>query len=203
MRDRRFAAAMAALALAAGCSIFEPGDPEDPDPSSFTWQQPYQYTTVISNLDVVMENLSPDFYMLCYDTSFVFIADEEDSSQFSWDFSNWDYIQEQTAINLIMGEAIAESSAVSVNFLEPSDPNLQDPVDYEDTIAVYRDYNIYFESSGYPAATGRAYIHMGKPAETSGLWSIYRWEDNRLEDHDPEEDLTWGVFKGYYLFTNL
>lgn len=194
--------AAAVMVAAVGCSIFEPDAPETPSEQGFVWQQPYQYITVLSNLDNAMENLSAEYYMLCYDTSFVFVADEQDTAQYTWEFGNWDYIQEQNAINLIMGEAIADSSVVSVAFTEPSNPDLQDPSAYEDSIWIYRDYIMSFENSPHTPAQGRAYIHLGKPSGTSGLWSICEWRDNRLPDHDPDEDNTWGVFKGFYLFSS-
>jgi len=204
MTARKPIAALVALALAVGCSIFEPRSPEDPDPTT-GWQQPYTYPTVIVNLENVLEDLSADFYMLCFDTSFVFVADDQDTAQYAWNFQNWDYIQEQNAISLIIGEALADTtmppeSIASVTFFEP--PGLPDPADYEDSIEIYRQYEIAFESSSRPPARGLAYLYLGKPAGTSGLWSIYRWDDNRLEDHEPDDN-TWGVFKGFYLFGKL
>lgn len=201
MGKRKALLALGALVLAVGCSIFEPRDPEDPDTST-GWQQPYVYTTVMANMENMLEELSADYYILCFDTSFVFVADEQDTAQYAWNFQGWDYAQEQTAISLIIGEALSDTtmppeSIASASFLEP--PGLPDPVDYEDSIEIYRQYEIAFESSSLPPARGLAYLYLGKPSGTSGLWSIYRWEDNRLEDHGPDDN-TWGVFKAFYLF---
>lgn len=184
------------------CSLFEPRSPEDPEEPPVEWFDPYQYQTVITNLKNTMEGLSVPYYMRCYSDSFAFIADDQDTAQYGWNFRNWDYVTEESAVGLIFDEAQSDTtygqdSVSSVVFSEI--PSLPDPVDYEDTIDIYREYEIQYLPSEHSPAKGIARLYLARPG-SGGLWSIYRWEDSRREEHGPD-DVTWGVFKGYYLFT--
>ncbi len=194
---------IAALAVTS-CSFFEPRDPEDPDPGeAIPWQQPYSPSTVVVNLENSLEGRSIAMTMACCDSSYMFVADGADTTDFggSWNFGNWNYQVEQNTLmniyNFVSGSGLPEDSLVYVvmNFV----PEIPDPVAPTDSADIWRDYEIVVAGSDYAgwenSARGRVKFLMVE--DTYGLWSIRRWFDNRPDGYTVEH-YTWGVAKATF-----
>ncbi len=189
------------LLLVAGCSFFEPGFPEDPDPSSgITWYQPYSPGTVVTNIQNSMEGRSITMYSSCLDSSFTFIADPLDTLEFwnIWDFSNWDFSVEQNTISnifaFVTSSGFPEDSMLVVEFSMVEE--YPDPAAPSDSAEIWRDYEIITagaEHGGWDEpALGRAKMFMVE--DDYGLWSLVKWEDYRPEDYTGD-NYTWAVVK--------
>jgi hypothetical protein len=186
------------------CSFFEPRDPEDPDPGEeIPWQQPYAPSTVVVNLENAMEGRSIAITMACCDSSYNFVADGADTTEFggSWNFSNWNYQVEQNTLmniyNFVQGSGLSEDSLVYVvmSFV----PEFPDPVAPTDSANIWRDYEIVAAGSDYAGwdrpARGRVKFLMVE--DTYGLWSIKRWFDYRPDGYTGD-NYTWGVAKATF-----
>ncbi len=189
-----------ALTAVVSCSFFEPRDPADPDPGEeIPWQQPYSPSTVVVNLENSMEGRSIAMTMACCDSSYMFIADGADTTEFaaSWNFSDWDYgVEQNTMMNIFnaaQASLLPEDSLISVTMITVS--SLPDPVAPADSADIYRDYEIIAAGSDYcgwdQPAKGRVMFRMVE--DTYGLWSMKRWYDYRSST--PPDFYTWGVVK--------
>jgi len=196
-----FVLCILALSVLLSCSFFEPRDPADPDPGGeIPWHQPYSPATVVINLESSMEGRSVAMTMACCDSSYMFIANGADSTEFggSWDFSNWDYeVEENTMMNLyyaVQDSLLPDDSLISVTMNTIS--SLPDPVYPEDSALIWRDYEIVaagLDSCGWERpAKGRVMFKMLE--DNYGLWTMRRWYDYRPDDYTGEF-LTWGVVK--------
>ena len=193
------------LLLTASCSFFNPRDPQDPNPGDdITWYQPYAPSTVIVNLSNSFEGRSIAMYMACCDSSYMFLADDADTTQFggSWDFSNWDYeVEQNTLLNIfaaVAGSGFPDDSlaSFSMNVVSGLPP---DPAAPSDSAEIWRGYEIVAAGSAYcgwdnPA---RGWVMFLMVEDDYGLWSIKRWFDYRPEDYTGEH-FTWGVAKATY-----
>ncbi len=190
--------------LLISCSFFDPRNPADPDPGEeIPWQQPYAPSTVVVNFKNSMEGRSVAMTMACCDSSYMFIADGADTTEFSvsWDFSNWNYEVEQNTImnlfNAVQSSGLPDDSLISVTMNVVS--NLPDPVAPVDSAEIWRDYEIVGAGSGYcgwdSPAKGRVMFVMVE--NTYGLWTIKRWYDYRPDDYTGKF-YTWGVAKVTY-----
>jgi hypothetical protein len=186
------------------CSFFEPREPEDPDPGDeIPWQQPFAPSTVVINLENAMEGRSVAITMACCDTSYTFMADGADTTEFggSWNFSNWNYQVEQDVLmsiyNSVQGSSLPEDSLLSVTMTEVS--SLPDPVAPADSAEIWRDYEIVAAGSDYCGwdrpAIGRVKFFMVE--DTYGLWYIKTWYDYRPDSYTGD-NYTWGVAKATY-----
>ena len=193
-----------ALTVVISCSFFDPRDPADPDPGEeIPWQQPYAPSTVVINLENAMEGRSVAMSMACCDSSYMFIADGSDTTEFggSWDFGSWDYEVEQNTImnlyNAVQGSGMPDDSLVSVIMYTVS--TRPDPVAPTDSAEIWRDYEIVAAGSEYCGwdrpAKGRVMFLMVE--DTYGLWSMKRWYDYRPDDYTGEF-YTWAVAKVTY-----
>lgn len=199
-----FVLSVTVLSVLISCSFFEPRDPAYPDPGEeIPWQQPYAPSTVVINLENCMEGRSVSMTMACCDSSFHFIADGADTTEFggSWDFSNWDHEVEQNTLmnvyNAVQGSGLPKDSLVSVIMNTIS--TLPDPVAPSDSAEIWRDYEIVAAGSNYcgwdKPAKGRVMFFMVE--DEYGLWSMKYWYDYRPDDYT-SEFYTWGVAKATY-----
>ncbi|OPL19985.1 MAG: hypothetical protein AVO35_00575 [Candidatus Aegiribacteria sp. MLS_C] len=202
--DRTVLSMTLLLAAMSSCSLFEPREPEDPDPGGeITWQQPYAPQTVVLNLENAMEGRSISMTMACCDSSYLFIADGADTTEFggSFDFSGWTYDVEQNTLmniyNFVQGSGLSEDSLVSV--IMNVVPELPDPVAPSDSATLWRDYEIVAAGSEYAGwdspASGRVEFKMVE--DVYGLWSIGRCNDYRPDGYTGE-NYTWGVAKASF-----
>ena len=147
-----------------------------------------------------MEGRSVSMTMACCDSSYMFIADGADTTEFggSWDFSNWDYEVEQNTMmnvyNAVQVSGLPDDSLFSVimNIV----PSLPDPVYPVDSTEIWRDYEIVaagLDSCGWERPA-KGWVMFFMVEDTYGLWSMKRWYDYRPDDYTPEF-LTWGVVK--------
>jgi len=189
------------LTAVISCSFFDPRDPADPDPGGeIPWQQPYAPSTVVINLENAMEGRSIAMTMACCDSSYMFIADGSDTTEFAgrWEFSNWDYeIEQNTMMNIyyaVQDSLLPDDSLISVTM--NTILSLPDPVYPVDSAEIWRDYEIVaagLDSCGWERpAKGRIMFLMLE--DTYGLWSMKRWYDYRPDVYTGEF-LTWGVVK--------
>ncbi len=199
-----FVLCILALSVLLSCSFFEPRDPADPDPSGgIPWQQPYAPATVVINFESAMEGRSVAMTMACCDSSYMFIADGADTTEFAslYNFSGWDYdVEQNTMMNVyyaVQDSLLPEDSLVSVTMNTIS--SLPDPVAPVDSAEIWRDYEIVaagLDSCGWDnPAKGRVMFLMLE--DNYGLWSMKRWYDYRPDDYTGEF-LTWGVVKVRY-----
>ena len=199
-----FALCLLALSTVISCSFFEPRDPADPDPGGeIPWQQPYSPATVVLNIENSMEGRSVAMTMACCDSTYLFIADGADTTEFggSWNFSNWDYeVEQNTMMNLyyaVQDSLLPDDSLISVTMSTIS--SLPDPVAPADSAEIWRDYEIIAAGSNYCGwdnpAKGRVMFLMLE--DNYGLWSMKRWYDYRPDDYTGEF-YTWGVAKVTY-----
>jgi len=199
-----FILSVTVLSALISCSFFDPRNPADPDPGEeIPWQQPYAPSTVVINFGNSMEGRSVAMTMACCDSSYMFIADGADTTEFggSWDFSNWNYEVEQNTImnvfNAVQGSGLPDDSLISVTMNIIS--SLPDPVAPVDSAEIWRDYEIVGAGSSYcgwdSPAKGRVMFIMVE--NTYGLWAIKRWYDYRPDDYTGEF-YTWGVAKVTY-----
>jgi len=196
--------ALAVLCLSAAvllsCSLFDPRDPEDPDDTPPFWQYPYNPAIVMLNVHGSMEARSITLYMACMDTSFTFLADPADTSEWggSWEFGDWDYYVEQSTMGNIFAlqDTLYGDTLVAVAFTGVE--GYPDPPAPVDSATIWRDYTVVVAPSiwgpyGNPAR-GRARITMVE--SSTSTWSIRLWEDFRPEF--PDTSHTLGVLKASY-----
>ncbi|MCD4848532.1 MAG: hypothetical protein K8R76_10095 [Candidatus Aegiribacteria sp.] len=190
------------LLLAVSCSFFDPRDPEYPNPNDdIPWYQPYAPSTVVLNLSNSFEGRSISMFMACCDSSYMFLADDADIAEYSWDFSNWDYeVEQNTVLNIfaaVEGSGFPDSTKAS--FIMSTVAEFPDPVAPSDSAEIFRDYEIVAAGSEYCGwdnpARGRVIFLMIE--DNYGLWSIKRWSDYRHGDYT-EEHYTWGAAKASY-----
>ncbi len=191
------------LLLAASCSFFDPRDPQYPNPGDdITWYQPYAPSIVVLNLSNSCEGRSIAMYMACCDSSYQFLADDADTTEFvGWDFTNWDYdVEQNTMLNIfaaVEGSGLPEDSMMSFSMTIIAE--FPDPAAPSDSVEIYRDYEIVVAGSDYCGwdnpARGRVKFLMVE--DIYGLWSMKRWFDYRPEDYTGEH-FTWGRAKVTY-----
>ncbi len=186
------------------CSFFEPREPEYPDPGEeIPWQQPYAPQTVVTNLENAMEGRSITMSMACLDSSFVFIADGADTTEFggSFDFGDWTYEVEQNTLmniyNFVQGSGLSRDSLIAVTMTVV--PELPDPVAPSDSAVLWRDYEIVAAGCEYAdwqnPARGRIKFTMLE--DDYGLWFVGKWNDYRPEGYSGGY-YTWGVAKASF-----
>ncbi len=189
------------LLITGSCSFFDPRDPQYPNPGGIPWYQPYAPSTVILNLSNSFEGRSISMFMACCDSSYMFLANDADIAEFSYDFSNWDYeVEQNTVLNIF---AAVESSGFPddslASFTMIAVAGFPDPVAPSDSVEIFRDYEIVAAGSDFCGwdnpARGRVMFLMVE--NNYGLWSIKRWFDYRPEDYAGEH-YTWGVAKATY-----
>ncbi len=191
--------------LLVSCSVFEPRDPEDPDPDpDVQWEDPVHPTVVIANLQNSLNGLSINYYNACFHEDFEFLADPLDVSDPDFqdlDFSDWSKSVEEQTVASILYQAEAsgapeDSLSLAYLMVDPEHPDPPVPVD---SVTIYRDYYIVAAGTlgcGWDRPSkGQAVITM--VADEFGLWSIRRWEDNRVPYYTGE-NYTWGVAKALY-----
>ncbi len=196
----------AAAMLMVSCSVFQPREPEAPDPNpGVQWQDPIHPTLVLANLQNSLGGLSVNFYSACFHENFTFEADPLDVSDPAFsglNFSDWGRPVEVQTVSSIIYQAQASGaprdSLASVFFMtNPGYPG-DSPVPVDST-TVYRDYFIVAAGTlgcGWDRPSmGKAVITMVE--DEFGLWSIIRWEDNRVSGYTGEH-YTWGVAKALY-----
>jgi hypothetical protein len=199
-----FAVFITLLLTVISCSFFDPREPADPDPGEeIPWQQPYAPATVVINFENAMEGRSASMTMECCDSTYMFIADGADTTDFggSWNFSNWDYEVEQNTImnifNAVQGSGFSDDSLISVTM--NSIDSLPDAVAPLDSTEIWREYEIIAAGSNHCGwdnpAKGRVMFLMVE--DDYGLWSMKRWFDYRPDDYTAEI-YTWGVAKATY-----
>lgn len=202
--DRTIVSLTLCMAAMTSCSFFEPREPEDPDPGGdITWQQPYAPQTVVLNLENAMEGRSISMTMACCDSSYVFIADGADTTEFggSFDFSDWTYEVEQNTLmnvyNSVQGSGLPDDSLVSV--IMNMVPELPDPVAPSDSATLWRDYEIVAAGSSFAGwgSPARGRVEFTMVEDIYGLWSIRRWNDYRPDGYTGEH-YTWGVAKASF-----
>ena len=202
MRKRfTFILCLLALSAAVSCSFFEPRDPAYPDPGGeIPWQQPYSPATVVINLENAMEGRSIAMTMACCDSSYMFIADGSDTTEFAslYNFSDWDYgVEQNTIMNIFYAaeaSSLPEDSLISVTMSTIS--SLPDPVAPVDSAVIWRDYEIIVAGSNYCGwdKPAKGWVMFLMLEDNYGLWSMKRWYDNRSFPHIPAIS-TWGVVK--------
>lgn len=154
----------------------------------------------MNNIDGSLEALSITLYTASLDTSFVFVPDAADSVEFggSYDFSSWDYADEQNTITNLFAQVAPEDSVIVVEF--SSVEGYPDPPAPADSATIWRDYEIVIAGSGFAEwenpLRGRARITLKE--SSTATWAVSLWEDFRPGDYSPGEEYTWGYAKAYY-----
>jgi len=193
------------LVMLSACSVFEPREPEDPDPNPpVVWQTPTQPSIVISNLQNSLNGLSLGYYNSCFHDDFVFTADPLDVSDPGFqglDFSNWTKDVESQTVSSIIYQAQASgapSDSLSQAYFN-TDAQHPDPSVHYDSVTIYHHYYIVAAGTlgcGWDrAAMGSAWITL--VADEFGLWSIRDWDDIRVPYYTGDH-YTWGVAKALY-----
>jgi len=201
---RRMAPLALAIAVALSCSLFDPRSPQYPEEPPYQWYDPYFPSTVLANMKSTFE-AHHMAYMQCFDSTFVFVADPQDTLEYGGglQFGDWDYDVEYYVMDAMFGVAASAASSYPEDSLASLTlipmPEYPDEPAPADSTTVYREYEIVIAGSPWCGwdnpATGYAQIYL---IETSyGLWYVSRWEDFRVESSG-DSLYTWGVAKANY-----
>ncbi len=188
-RSKRIGFALSLLLLAAGCSLFEPREPEQPSQSGSNLPPPTTPDVVLSNLQssIVSRNLQD--YMNCFanpatnSRGLTFIPSPDYIAQ----LQPWSYTKEHDFMQDLISKA--QPNGVS-NLLLTQVSSLisSDSVDYQFI------YTLIFETRPEINFTSRAHGRLEFKVgleDSRTRWSIYYWADNQ----DNAGDTTWSAFK--------
>jgi hypothetical protein len=145
---------------------------------------------VLSNLSVCVADQKPTEYLDQLESGFVFVADQIDvaalEQTYPGVFSDWNKEVESRVTQYMLDTGRCRLAQLTISnettLDQPTDTTYSSQVDYR--LLLY----LNDHSQNY---SGQARLFMRKDA--NGLWSIYRWEDIRLQD--ATED-TWGILRG-------
>jgi hypothetical protein len=184
---------LAAGLFLAGCSLFAPRDPEDPESLRLNFVPPTEPSIVIDNLQNAIDQKSVANYTACFadagtgEQVFMFVPSADASAQYGPAFISWGTAQEQAYFqNLIARSTSGALSALQL--VQKSQLVTADSVVYS------YDYTFIFEhgETGFPT-TARGNLQFALAADAGNRWSIYRWMDFKTGS-----DITWSMFKGKF-----
>jgi hypothetical protein len=184
---------LAAGLLLAGCNLFAPRDPEDPESSRLNFIPPTEPSIVIDNLQNAIDQKSVANYTACFadagtgGQAFLFVPSAEASAQYGPAFISWGSAQEQAYFQNLIARS-ASSAGSSLQLVQKSQLVTADSVLYS------YDYTFIFEhgEAGFPK-TARGNLQFALAPDAGNRWSIYRWMDFKTGS-----DITWSMFKGKF-----
>lgn len=184
---------MLSLLVLAGCSLFEPREPEEPSQSSSDFQQPTIPEIVISNLKSAIAQKNVQNYASCFSSpsrrEFTFIPSPEALARYSSEFSSWDYAKESAYMQNLTAHAIPNGfSSLLLTQKDPYSPT-------SDSVIMTFDYTFTFQHSdqGFPATTAQGELQFTLSHDNASNWSIHKWVDLPTGTNT-----TWSSFKGWF-----
>jgi stringent starvation protein B len=182
-----------AAALAGGCGLFEPRDPEEPNQSSLNFRPPTDPDIVITNLRSAIEQKSVANYTACFaDASrgappFVFIPSADAAAIYGATLGSWTLQEEQEYFQNIIARSNQQANATLALTLKTT------TVSSDSVVSAY-DYVLVFEhnDTGFPK-TARGSLQLTLREDASNFWMIQRWVDFKTTD-----DISWSHFKGRF-----
>ncbi len=180
---------MLPLFMLAGCSLFEPREPEPPSQSSSNFRPPTTPDIVISNLQNAITQKNLQNYISCFSSpannlrGFTFVPSQGLAIQ----LGSWTYEREYAFMQELISNA--QPNGFCNLLLTPKTSLI-----FSDSVDYTFDYTFTFEtlpSENFPStAHGNLEFKIG--VDNSGTWSIYYWDDNELPN---STDNTWSSFK--------
>lgn len=187
------AAVVVILAGAGGCGLFETRTPENPTAPSGGFTSATEPLTVITNLQLAVEQRDVPNYVLCFSDgatgvpAFTFVPSSEGAAQYASLFQSWTITSEQEYFqNLTV--RVKSTSTSGLVLTQKSQFFSSDSAQLE------YDYILTFEHTdpSFPTiARGNLRFTLGRNG--NNIWSIYRWTDFKTTN-----DTTWSVFKGKF-----
>ncbi len=182
-----------AAALASGCGLFEPRDPEEPSQSSLNYRPPTDPDIVITNLQSAIEQKSVANYAACFaDASrgaspFVFIPSADAAAIYGTTLGSWSLQEEQEYFQNIIARSNQQANATLALTLKTT------TVSSDSVVSAY-DYVLVFEHNdpGFPK-TARGSLQFTLREDASNFWMIQRWMDFKTTG-----DISWSHFKGKF-----
>jgi hypothetical protein len=178
--------------IAAGCSLFEPRDAEEPSQSGLDFRPPTDPTILIANLQAAIDQKNLANYTSCFaDPSrgrpFVFFPSAEALAQYPSVLDEWTYADEQAYFQNMMAKTPSSAFTNLVLTLRSSSVTA-------DSIVYSYDYTLTVEHTdpSFPR-TARGNLQFVLAPDRSNFWAIYRWNDYKTTG-----EVTWSVFKGKF-----
>jgi len=180
-------------ALAGGCGLFDPRDPEEPSQSSLNFLPPTDPNVVITNLQSAIEQKSVANYAACFSDAsrgmqpFVFIPSADAAAIYGSVLGSWTLQEEQAYFQNIIARSTQQANATLALTLKTTTV-------WSDSVVSAYDYVLVFEHNdpGFPK-TARGSLQFTLREDASNFWSIQRWVDFKTTS-----DISWSHFKGKF-----
>ncbi len=180
-------------ALASGCGLFEPRDPEEPSQSSLNYNPPTDPAVVIANLQGAIEQRNQANYVNCFSDAsrgavpFVFIPSAEAAAKYGGIFTTWHLDEERAYFQNLIARSNQQAYASLTLTLKTT------TVTSDSVVSAY-DYLLTFEhnDASFPR-TARGSLQFTFREDASNFWAIQRWVDFKTT-----ADVSWSDFKGKF-----
>jgi hypothetical protein len=168
--------------LILGCGLFELRESEDPSPGGGDWVFPDSAYKVLDNLTSAVNAFNLVNYLSCLDTvDFEFVADEAlRSGPTGHLYMDWGYDREQEATDELFS-ALDYGAQVPIFLLIFYSPADSGPSTYRYTASY--ELSVSFSDGRAVFAAGSSDFHLNR--NPSGLWSLERWMDFRMDSLTP------------------
>lgn len=183
--QRQLVLALGFLSFLAGCSLFDPRDPEDiGGVDQVPWVPPTSMALALSNIERTLEAKSITNYDRSLADEFSIVADFGDSLEapgIAILFAEWGRDQEVAT----MAEILSNSGDVTLQW------TVRDSENINGSITRYLDlgYRLAFQSESRDTVfSGSADLYF---LEDNGQWFLTRWVDKR----DGSGNTTWGMLR--------
>lgn len=164
---------------------------KDTDRSS--WQQPTSPEIVLENLkNAIRERNVENYIRSLVDTlksqrRFVFVPDPEVLKNNPAVFENWSLEKEREYVTRLLA-SLPSDSVIQLTFMDVTQPVISDSSIFDEKYVFIVNHTL----QNIPRRTsGRAIFYLEE--NTDGNWSIYRWEDIRMENQP-----TWSEIKASF-----
>lgn len=190
------AAIAVALALVWSGCFFDTRTPEQGENTDTRWMPATSALTLVSNVQVTLEDQQIGFYARSFRTDFVFYADVQDSLEEALQgrnpFAAWDASVEEQVAQIILDRA--DRIRLTLTDLSPPVAEIG-----SDTARIRKQYEfaVVNEESTDTGVEIDSSVYKGTLTffmkDEAGGWALYRWEDAR----SPEAGIkSWGKLRG-------
>jgi hypothetical protein len=189
-----FIAAASAI-MFTSCDLFTTREPQPPDQSGTALPPATTPDQLYSNIQqaISLEDLQ-DYEKLLSDQSegdkpFTFVPDQSAAARYAVVFSHWTRDSEGEYFQKAMA-SIPSTSSPQVAFDDEQYTSFS-----PDSGVFSLSYTLFLNHNEPNLPTtfkGRAFFYVS-PSKSSGIWTIYRWEDI-----ETSKDSSWSELKGYF-----
>jgi hypothetical protein len=179
--------------MAAGCGLFEPRDPEEPEQGGLNFPPQTDPAIVITNLQNAISVKNVANYANCFADAptfarpFSFTPSTEASAQYPGVLGNWSIQAERDYFQNLIAKS-PQNGFASLGLTRKGETVSADSVLYD------FDYVLTFEHTEpeFPR-TARGSLRFTVVRNASNFWAIVDWLDYKTT-----EDATWSLFKGKF-----